>query len=483
MLPESLGNHIYEWPRTSLQADPRWQRVEGYPLYERQMPEAREELAVDSRWPAFFPCPLSLITTSDGVQEGLEKEVGASIVNRFPYVIALSFCREALSRRHHMRSTFTDILERGGCVAIQFLPPGPDLDKVMGAIASSSDRDTSFRIAQTGLRVRRAITNDAPVFESAYMVYEARLVKAGKDFDGHPIYESAWRDVGSHRIYFLEINTIQLREDIADGQSQIAWRSLPLWKPQFAVPVPAPVGGRDQSKRYRKGYTPHYLFPSVTTAGFEADYTESGMKIKHLPQLPEDQVEVDNDRARWPCFFPSSAGMITTWAEPGLPNLMPCGSTTILSRHPLVFAVAVSYAAINQRYAPRASLRILRKTGRFGCGVPFIDDALLEAMCYAGNTSLAGDRHKVANAGLHVYPFEWAPVLAALPVHFDCEVIGELRLGTHILFLGEVRRIIARADLTPENPLKWCPWAAVVPAPEKLAVTEQVHHSASPTTA
>src|SRR5262249_41078608 len=145
--------------------------------------------------------------------------------------------------------------------------------------------------------------------------------------------------------------------------------------------------------------------------------------------------------ARWPCFFPSSVGMITSWAEAGVPNLMPCGSTTILSRHPLVFAVAVSYAPINQRYAPRASLDILRKTGKFGVGVPFINDSVLDAMRYAGNTSLAVDSNKVANSGLSIYPFEWSPVLKALPLHFDCKVIDEVRLGTHVLFLGEVQRI------------------------------------------
>jgi flavin reductase (DIM6/NTAB) family NADH-FMN oxidoreductase RutF len=41
--------------------------------------------------------------------------------------------------------------------------------------------------------------------------------------------------------------------------------------------------------------------------------------------------------------------------------------------------------------------------------------------------------------------------------------VGEVRLGTHIMFLGEVRRIRVRADVTPNNPMEWCPWADVVP--------------------
>ena len=127
------------------------------------------------------------------------------------------------------------------------------------------------------------------------------------------------------------------------------------------------------------------------------------MGVKLLPPLPEDQVEVDNDRARWPCFVPSAVGMVTSWAEPGVPNLMPCGSTAIVSRHPLVFAVAVSYAPINQRYAPRASLKILQKTGKFGVGVPFVNDAVLDGSALAArNASHAIDRNKVANSGLSV---------------------------------------------------------------------------------
>jgi hypothetical protein len=51
-----------------------------------------------SRWPAFFPSPICLATTRHDDVSHLEKVVGASIVNRFPYVVALSFCRECSGR-------------------------------------------------------------------------------------------------------------------------------------------------------------------------------------------------------------------------------------------------------------------------------------------------------------------------------------------------------------------------------------------------
>jgi flavin reductase (DIM6/NTAB) family NADH-FMN oxidoreductase RutF len=156
--------------------------------------------------------------------------------------------------------------------------------------------------------------------------------------------------------------------------------------------------------------------------------------------------------------------MITTWTRDGVANLMPCGSTTIVSRQPLVVAPCVSYARINQRYAPRATLNLIRHSGRFGCGVAFIHPAIVHAIKYCGTTSIGDDLDKVTRTGLAVEPGQDAPVLSALPIHYDCQVIDEVRLGTHIMFLGEVRRIRVRGNVTPQNPLEWCPWAEVAAA-------------------
>ena len=385
----ATGQSAYLWPGSDLTESGLWQPVTGEKAYRREMPESLEQLAADSRWPAFFPSPISLVTTSDGSRTALEKVVGASIVNRFPYVVALSFCKQPLSRRHHIRATFMDVLEKGEGAAIQFLVPGPLLDRVMDVIATVPDENSGQRLQATGLPTREALTSRAAVFADAYMVYEARLVKPCKDFEGRPIYEKPWIDVGSHRVYFLEITAIQLRQDIANGEDRIYWRSLPAWAPINEIPARPVFENPILAGKYTKGYTPQYVFPSAGTIAFEADATIDGMAVKHLPPLAADQVQVDNDRARWPCFFPSSAGLITSWMEDGSPNLMPCGSTTVVSRHPMVIAPCVSYYAINERYAPRATLESIRKTGRFGCGVPYIHDAILNGIRYSGNISFA----------------------------------------------------------------------------------------------
>ena len=66
MLPDSLTSYRYCWPDHDLGGDPRWRKgeVDGFLVHD--MPESLEDLAEDSRWPAFFPSPLCLVTTADG---------------------------------------------------------------------------------------------------------------------------------------------------------------------------------------------------------------------------------------------------------------------------------------------------------------------------------------------------------------------------------------------------------------------------------
>jgi flavin reductase (DIM6/NTAB) family NADH-FMN oxidoreductase RutF len=459
MLTQAQSLNRYTWPDVAVDSLPEWTRDPSGPGLWRSMPESPADVAQDSRWPAFFPSPICLVTTGEGDTVALEKVVGASIVNRFPYLVALSFCKDDLSARHYARTNFCDLLERSGVAAVQFIVPGQELDDVMHTIATVPDSKTTSRIARTGLSTRPSISHGAPVFEQAFMSYEARLVEPSLDFEGEPLFEKPWIDVGSHRIYFLKITTIQLREDVAQCRSQVKWRSLPAFTPELPFDAVTELN-RVRHAGYSKNYTPNYSFPAAGTIAFTADYVENGMAVKVL----QDALITDNDDARWPCFFPQSAGIITSRGTDGSTNVIPCGSTTIVSRHPLVVAPCISYAAINERYAPRASLDMILKTGWFGCGVPFIDDTVLDAIRYAGNTSLREDTEKLLNTGLRVEEGATVPLIPDLPLFYECQVVGHQRLGTHIILFGEVRRIRVRADVTPENPLEWCPWADVAPA-------------------
>ena len=470
MLSHRLQPYRYAWPLSDLTSDRRWSRQDGGLI--RNLPEDRDDVAQDSRWPSFFPSPTCFVTTGDGRVGALEKVVGPSIVNRFPYVVALSFCREELSARHYARHEFCRMLEETGKAAVQFLLPGSDVDAAMSAIGALPDSSTTSRIARSGLAVRPALTSDAPVFSSAYLVYEASLATPMTDHLGVRIYDKPWVDAGSHRIYFLEINAILLRDDIASGHRQIRWTSLPSFSPADSAAMRAqPASMQPASGRYQKGYNPQYSFPSSGTIAFQADGHANGMAVKYLSR--EDPWILDDDQARWPCFFPQSAAMITSRHGDHM-NVMPCGSTTIINRTPLTVAPCVSYAEINQRYAPRASLELIRESGRFGAGVPFLHDGVVNAMKYAGNTSLAHDSGKLWHTGLEVGEWLGLPYFPQLPIHFDCRVTGEVRLGTHVMFLGEVESIRVRSDLTVGNPMTWCTWADVELASEAWPTAERI---------
>jgi flavin reductase (DIM6/NTAB) family NADH-FMN oxidoreductase RutF len=413
------------------------------------MPETAADLAADSRWPAFFPSSICHVSTGSNRASGLERVVGASIVNRFPLILALSVCRVGLSKRHYAREEFMRILEASGGAAVQFLEPGGTYDACARAIAELPDLENRRRVEATGLPSREGLTVGAPVFGDAYLVYEGKLARR------------PWIDVGSHRMYFLEITAIQLRSDIAMGRNQIRWRSLPGWQAPESMlgaagepPPPAEPG------RYRKGYTHDYRFPSAGTRAFEATGEVSGMHHLVLP-LSGGRVEADNDRARWPCFFPASVGMITCRDEEDRPNVMPCGSTTVLSRLPLTLAIAMAHAPVNERYRLRGSLDAIRRTGRFGCGVPYVSERILAAIRYAGNISIKEDPGKVAHSGLSVEGEDPVPRLAELPVHYDCRVVGQVEMGTHCLLVGQVTRILVHGSVGPGRPLLWNPLAAI----------------------
>lgn len=458
----TLSKYRYTWPFSDLTNDSVWEGSADNLFLERAMPETIETLSTDSRWPAFYPSQICFVTVSHGSKTALERCVGASIVNRFPYILALSICRKNLSERHYDRAIFSEMVEKSGSVAVQFLSPGASFDNALNSIKYLSEDSTHKRIDCSQLKFRKAFSNNAPVFADAYMVYEASLVEPKKDFDGVTIYSTPWLDVGSHRLYFFEINAIQLREDIALGNSQISWRSLPAWESILkSHGFLSPNNIASQEKKYTKTYTPHYVFPSAGTTAFEFDTVIDRMAVKQLSPLPENQIEVDNDKARWPCFFPSSLSMVTSWAENNTPNVMPCGSTMVVSRHPMTIAICVAYASINVRYSPRASLNIIRENDYFGCGVPFVNNHIIKAIEYSGNTSLSEDKEKVYNSGLEYINTDNTPTLSAIPIHFECRVVDEIKLGTHSMFLGQVQKIRVRRDVTVKNPLKWFPYAEV----------------------
>ena len=150
-LPGDRRAFRYAWPYPGALDSSAWQTTADGQFRIRALKEDSLDLQRDSRWPAFFPSPMCIATVGDGSVGHVEKVVGSSIVNRFPYVVALSFCRQSLSDRHYARSSFMAALERTGSTAVQFIMPGPELQSLLGAIAMVPEDEPRKRFEQAGV--------------------------------------------------------------------------------------------------------------------------------------------------------------------------------------------------------------------------------------------------------------------------------------------------------------------------------------------
>ena len=183
---DPLWDHRFAWPSTQLADDGRWSPSACGEYLSRVMPESGDEFAVDSQWPAFFPSPICVISASDGQRTALEREVGASIVNRFPYVLTVSVCRDALSGRHHPRSRFIDVLTSRGSAAVQFVEPGPDLNAALEVIAELPENALD-RIERTISHATRNHKRRAGILQRIPRLH-ATLIKPQRNSDSTPIY-------------------------------------------------------------------------------------------------------------------------------------------------------------------------------------------------------------------------------------------------------------------------------------------------------
>lgn len=186
--------------------------------------ESLETLARDSRWPALFPQSITFVTTGTLKAPIVERCVGATVVNRFPYIVCVSLCRERLSGRHHPRTDVMAAIESANGFTVNILAESREAKTLLATCAETPPRE---RLARAGLAVRPGEVTAIPVIDVAPLVYECELAGRSEDFEGEPIFDSPREDLGSHTLYFGEVRAIQLDEQIASRKAQILWHSLP----------------------------------------------------------------------------------------------------------------------------------------------------------------------------------------------------------------------------------------------------------------
>ncbi|MEN6549277.1 MAG: flavin reductase family protein [Armatimonadia bacterium] len=127
--------------------------------------------------------------------------------------------------------------------------------------------------------------------------------------------------------------------------------------------------------------------------------------------------------------YPEWVMFVLTRDEDGEPDIMPAGWCMICNSNPLMMAVAVGFG--------RYTHRTMEETGEFVLAWPAVgQEKLIEQ---AGSTT-GRDINKFEEFGLEEIPTSEvaAPIISGLAVALECEVVSQLELEDHSIFVGQV---------------------------------------------
>ena len=139
----------------------------------------------------------------------------------------------------------------------------------------------------------------------------------------------------------------------------------------------------------------------------------------------------------WAEFVPAIAAMVTAVDQQGKPNILPLIGWAVLSRFPLIIAIAVCHSQYTKNYFPRYTNKLLKEVPEFVLNIPHA--GLRDAISICGKFS--GDKvDKFSEAGLTSAPSTVVrpPVIAECQTNLECKIVQSVRVGSHDVYFGEV---------------------------------------------
>jgi flavin reductase (DIM6/NTAB) family NADH-FMN oxidoreductase RutF len=138
----------------------------------------------------------------------------------------------------------------------------------------------------------------------------------------------------------------------------------------------------------------------------------------------------------WAEFVPAIAAMVTAVDQQGKPNILPLIGWAVLSRFPLIIAIAVCHSQYTKNYFPRYTNKLLKEVPEFVLNIPHA--GLRDAISTCGKSS--GDQvDKFTASGLTAQPsiVVRPPVIAECPINLECKIVQSARVGSHDVYFGE----------------------------------------------
>ena len=128
------------------------------------------------------------------------------------------------------------------------------------------------------------------------------------------------------------------------------------------------------------------------------------------------------------------------------PNLITLGWTGILNSDPLMVGISVRPS--------RYSSELLHQKMVFGLNIP--KKSLAFGVDYCGVVS-GRNEDKVNTLNWHVFKSNnlGVPLVKEMPINAECEIKQVIPLGSHELFLAEVKGVYVTPEYLDENKINW----------------------------
>lgn len=140
--------------------------------------------------------------------------------------------------------------------------------------------------------------------------------------------------------------------------------------------------------------------------------------------------------------FPTPVYIVGTYNEDGTANAMNAAWGGICSSEPPAIMVAV-------RKSRKTYENIL---ARKAFTINFPNESLMVVSDYMGLVS-GKKENKIERAGLKIEMGQEvnAPILTDYPVSLECSLMDKLEVGSHMLFIGEIKRVVADEEVLNEK--------------------------------
>jgi flavin reductase (DIM6/NTAB) family NADH-FMN oxidoreductase RutF len=133
-------------------------------------------------------------------------------------------------------------------------------------------------------------------------------------------------------------------------------------------------------------------------------------------------------------LYPMRACLITSRHE-GKDNIMAASWVFPMSMDPPIFGVSVA--------EKRHSFGLIRKGKAFGINLPHPE--LRDATVVCGTKS-GRDVDKFKEAGITREEAKHVPLIKECPASIECEVVDEIAIGDHVIFVGKATKTVKRFE-------------------------------------